>query len=117
MMANESSTFHLEGLSCMNCAAKFEKNIESIQTVKDVKVNFGAAKVTVKGDITIEEIEQAGSFDGIKVASVEKEQVDEEGSFWSNFWQKRTNRVTVYSLLFIIAGYISYFSLGEKHVL
>jgi len=47
----------LQGLSCTNCAAKFEKNIRNIQTVDDVQLNFGASKLTIHGEATIEQLE------------------------------------------------------------
>ena len=40
--------FYLDGLTCANCAAKFEKNIQEIPTVKDAQVNFAAAKSLFK---------------------------------------------------------------------
>src|SRR5690625_5614197 len=62
-----AKTYELEGLSCANCAAKFEKNLQHMPNVDEATVNFTAAKVTIQGDISIEQIESAGAFDGIKV--------------------------------------------------
>lgn len=41
--------YKLQNLSCTSCAAKFEKNIREIPTVEDVKLNFGASKITIAG--------------------------------------------------------------------
>ncbi|MEG0384982.1 MAG: heavy metal-associated domain-containing protein, partial [Solibacillus sp.] len=66
-MAQKTEQFRLENLSCANCAAKFERNIREISTVEEVQLNFGAAKLTVIGDVTVAQLEEAGAFDGIKV--------------------------------------------------
>lgn len=46
---------------------KFEKNVKAIPEVQDAQVNFGASKITVIGAISVDQIEEAGAFDGIKV--------------------------------------------------
>ncbi len=66
-MSKQQHTYRLQGLSCANCAAKFEKNIREIDSVQDVELNFGASKITVQGEASIEQLEKAGAFDGIKV--------------------------------------------------
>lgn len=58
----ETKTYRVQGLTCTNCAAKFEQNVKALPGVKEAKVNFGAAKLTVWGEATIEELEQAGAF-------------------------------------------------------
>ena len=63
MMSANENIYRLQGLSCMNCAAKFEKNIREIDTVDDVLLNFGASKVTIHGEATIKQLEHAGAFD------------------------------------------------------
>ncbi|MGM8211351.1 heavy metal translocating P-type ATPase [Virgibacillus sp. W0430] len=109
-MATNDNVYRLQGLSCMNCAAKFEKNIRAISTVEDAQVNFGALKLTVKGDATIAQLEKAGAFDGIKVLS-ENEPPPENTT---PFWRKRESITTIISLFFIIAGYVLYFQLEPK---
>lgn len=111
-MSESKSVYRLQGLSCANCAAKFEKNIRSIQTVEDVQLNFGASKVAVVGEASVEQLEAAGAFDGIKVYP-ERQKFTEEKI---PFWQKRENKNTIVSLFFLLFGYISSFTLGENHV-
>ena len=108
-MEDNRNVYRLQGLSCANCAAKFEKNIRAIESVEDVQLNFGAMKVTVKGDASIEQLEKAGAFDGIKVYP-ERERLEKS----EPFWKKRENVAAMISLVFIIAGYVSYFQAGEK---
>lgn len=45
--ASKQTTYRVDGLSCTNCAGKFEKNVKNISGVTDAKVNFGAGKITV----------------------------------------------------------------------
>ncbi|KZE36407.1 cadmium transporter [Bhargavaea cecembensis] len=108
-MEDNQNVYRLQGLSCTNCAAKFEKNIRAIETVEDVQLNFGAMKITVRGDASIEQLEKAGAFDGIKVYP-ERERLEKP----EPFWKKRENITAMISLVFIIAGYVSYFQAGEK---
>lgn len=112
-MSENQNVYQLQNLSCTNCAAKFEKNIRQIPTVEDVKLNFGASKVTVAGEASIEQLEQAGSFDGIRVYP-EKQRIIEKKDL---FWKKRENQTTMLSLLFLIAGYISSTQVGEEHAM
>lgn len=100
-MTEEKNVYRLQGLSCTNCAAKFEKNIRNIQTVEDVQLNFGASKLTVHGEATIEQLEDAGAFDGIKVVP-EKQKVQEKKD---PFWKKRENQTTFISAVFLLLGY------------
>lgn len=110
-LEGNKQVYRLQGLSCTNCAAKFEKNIRDIETVDDVQLNFGAAKLTVQGLVSVEQLEAAGAFDGIKVLPERsREPVKKEP-----FWKKRENITTSISLLFTIIGYVLYFSLSESH--
>ncbi|MFC3210718.1 heavy metal translocating P-type ATPase [Planomicrobium okeanokoites] len=112
-MSENQNVYQLQNLSCTNCAAKFEKNIREIPTVEDVKLNFGASKITVAGEASIEQLERAGSFDGIRVYP-EKQRIIEKKD---PFWKKRENQTTFVSLLFLIFGYISSVQVGEEHAM
>src|SRR5690625_3837256 len=63
----EMKTYRVQGFTCANCAGKFEKNVKKLPGVKDAKVNFGASKISVSGDATIEDLEKAGAFENLKV--------------------------------------------------
>lgn len=112
-MEKEKHVYRLQGLTCTDCAAKFEKNIRDIDSVDDVVLNFGASKVTIQGEATIEQLEQAGAFDGIQVyPEGQREPVSKEP-----FWKKKENITTMISVLLIVIGYVFYFQIGEKHLL
>ncbi|WP_413380811.1 heavy metal translocating P-type ATPase [Alkalihalobacillus sp. 1P02AB] len=68
---NNKHVYRVDGFSCANCAGKYERNVKKLPGVEDAKVNFGASKIAVYGDTTIEELEKAGAFENLKV-SLEK---------------------------------------------
>ncbi len=43
--------FYLSGLSCADCAAKLEKRIAALPGVQSAELNFGAARLTVTGNV------------------------------------------------------------------
>ncbi|ARJ39882.1 cadmium transporter [Sporosarcina ureae] len=100
-MASEKNVYRLQNLSCTSCAAKFEKNVRQIDTVEDVQLNFGASKLTVAGNASIVQLEEAGAFDGIKVFP-EKQRIIKQHT---PFWKKRENQTTIASLVLLLAGY------------
>ena len=101
--------YRLQGLSCVNCAAQFERNVKEIEGVLDAHLNFGAAKITVFGEATIEQLEKAGAFDGIKVIPAQKRESFER----IPFWKKRSNVTAFISALFVILGYSGQYVYGE----
>lgn len=100
-------TYRLENLSCTSCAAKFEKNIRSLPETKDVILNFGASKLTVDGNVSIEELEKAGAFDHIRVYP-EREKV-----VHVPFYKRRQTIETAISLILLIAGIAISFRTSE----
>jgi len=105
-----AKTYELEGLSCANCAAKFEKNLQHMPNVDEATVNFTAAKVTIQGDISIEQIESAGAFDGIKV-----KQNDFSKDSKQAFWKKRQNIEAFIAFIFILIGLVLQYYLGKSN--
>lgn len=111
MSKTVTKEFYLEGLACADCAVQFKNNVARFAEVEDVKLNFGAAKITVTGNVTVEQINQAGAFDNIKVANLKN-----EASFPKiPFWKKRQNITMMLSLLFIAIGYSLFFTIGTDH--
>ncbi len=74
-MTEEKQVFRVNGFSCANCASKFERNVKEIPGVQDAKVNFGASKISVTGDATVEELEKAGAFENLKVTPEKQKRV------------------------------------------
>lgn len=104
--------YRLENLSCANCAMKFENNIKSLANVEEAIVNFGASKVAVIGNVTVEDIEKAGAFDGIKVAPLKQRKQET-----TPFFKRKENVVTAISFLFLVIGIVISFMYEETHPL
>lgn len=106
-------TYRIEGLSCTNCAGKFEKNVKQLPGVTSATVNFGASKISVEGQTTIEELEEAGAFENLIISDDQEndEQVRSKESFI------KRNIALIISLGFILVAVISQLSLGEDHFL
>ncbi|EFI70153.1 heavy metal translocating P-type ATPase [Lysinibacillus capsici] len=74
-MTEEKQVFRVNGFSCANCASKFERNVKELPGVQDAKVNFGASKISVMGEATVEELEKAGAFENLKVTPEKQKRV------------------------------------------
>src|SRR5690606_9734669 len=60
--------YRLTGLTCADCAVRFERRVQNSEGVVDAKVNFGASKITIYGKrLSPEEINRLGAFDNIRV--------------------------------------------------
>ncbi|SDC22737.1 Cd2+/Zn2+-exporting ATPase [Pelagirhabdus alkalitolerans] len=113
MTNEEKKTYQIEGFSCANCAGTFEKNVQHLPGVKEAHVNFGASKLTIEGEASVEELEKAGAFENLKVVTDSSDQD-----------AKQTERVPFYkryqSLLFatalLLIGIVSFFINGETNV-
>ncbi|MDP1421764.1 heavy metal translocating P-type ATPase [Peribacillus simplex] len=101
MAESPLKTYRIQGLSCTNCAAKFENNVRELEGVKDAKINFGASKISVQGSATIEEIEKAGAFDNLKIRG-EQEQVKQK----EPFWKQKENIKVVFSVILLLISWI-----------
>lgn len=108
----EMKAYRVQGFTCTNCAAIFENNVKKLPGVKDAKVNFGASKVYVKGNASIEELEKAGSFENLKIRD-EKEKKMERSPFWK---QKENIKVYISVILLGISWFLGE-QYGEEHVL
>lgn len=118
----EPSIYRVEGLSCANCAGKFERNVKELPGVQDAKVNFAASKIAVYGETTVEELEKAGAFENLKIIpeklagqtgrpAQERSAAPEPKE---SFLQKQSK--LLYSALLIVIAYISQFVNGEENV-
>jgi len=103
--------YRLQNLSCASCAAKFVKNVKAIPEVEDAQVNFGASKITVVGNISVNQIEEAGAFDGIKVSQSAVRAVEKS----IPFYRKKENILAGVSLFFVILGYLFVSIQGETN--
>lgn len=116
----EMKAYRIQGFTCANCAGKFEKNVKQLSGVEDAKVNFGASKIAVYGNATIEELEKAGAFENLKVtpeksarqASQEVKEDTKEDKV--PFYKKHS--ALLYASLLIAFGYLSSYVNGEENI-
>ncbi|RRN69134.1 cadmium-translocating P-type ATPase [Peribacillus simplex] len=101
MAESPLKTYRIQGLSCTNCAAKFENNVRDLEGVKEAKINFGASKISIQGDATIEEIEKAGAFDNLRIRD-EQEQVTQR----EPIWKQKENIKVVFSVILLLISWI-----------
>ena len=115
MAKSETRRYRLTGLSCTSCSAKFEKNVQELEGVSEAKVNYGAAKLTVTGQASIAELEQAGAFDNIKVKpeqEIDTEARHQKPAFW------RENLSQLIAAVLIVLAFVSQLTMmGEPNFL
>lgn len=110
---DKRNVYRVQGFTCSGCAGTFEKNVKSLPMVKDAQVNFGAAKLTVYGDATVEELEKAGAFEGLKVyPEKQKLEVTKEP-----FWKRKATIRTAISAILLLVGWLIGEQLGEESIL
>lgn len=135
-MPESVTVYRVEGFTCANCAGKFESNVKRLPGVQDAKVNFGASKITVIGEATIEELEQAGAFEHLKVIPERPARINgaaaaeaadamgtnhaaqaagrQEAGGSAPFYKRYSLLLT--SAVLTVLGYVSLFAIGEHHL-
>ncbi|MFC4388013.1 heavy metal translocating P-type ATPase [Gracilibacillus marinus] len=108
----EMTTYRVQGFSCANCAAKFEKNVQELPGVHHAKVNFGASKIYVHGNTTIKQLEQAGAFENLKVRNENEQRVAREP-----FWKQKANRKVYISALVLVISWFLAMQLGDDSLI
>ncbi|GAA0452437.1 heavy metal translocating P-type ATPase [Alkalibacillus silvisoli] len=103
-------TYYVKGMSCTSCAQTFENNVKDLNAVADAKVNFGASKITVYGDATVEQLKKAGAFENLSISKQysHKEQPPKLNTIKSNW------HIIVSAILLMIGIYLL-FQLGDNH--
>ncbi len=108
----DKKVYRVQGFTCASCAAKFEENVKKLPGVRDAKVNFGASKITVYGEPSIQDLEKAGAFESLKIYPENQEVRMEREPFWK---RRETIQVGV-SLVFLLLGWFMGESYGEKSI-
>ena len=110
----EKKMYRVEGFSCANCAGKFEQNVKRLPGVYDAKVNFGASKITVYGEATIAELEEAGAFENLKIYPEEVVNATAENPEKRFKQWLKANWSLIISLFFSLIGFVSLYVFGEN---
>ena len=108
----DMKTYRVQGFSCSNCANTFENNVKALQGVEDAKVNFGASKIYVQGTTTIEELEEAGAFENLKVRDDKEQKVERE-----SFWKQKANIKVYISAVLLVVSWILSQQYGENQLI
>lgn len=105
--------YRLRGLTCADCAARLERDIASLRGVEKAELNFGAAKMKVRGEVEPEKIIEEAKKHSV-YAEVDGETgkeaatVAERGFFGQNvIFLLKNQRVTISILagLILILGW------------
>ncbi|WP_413523292.1 heavy metal translocating P-type ATPase [Lactococcus raffinolactis] len=107
--ASKQTTYRVDGLSCTNCAGKFEKNVKNLEGVTDAKVNFGAGKISVYGETSISQIEKAGAFENLRITN--EKDYSNTPAMKESFLKKNWHLVV--SIIFILLAFVSQNISGE----
>ncbi|SDI57335.1 Cd2+/Zn2+-exporting ATPase [Natribacillus halophilus] len=110
----EKYVYRVQGFSCANCADTFEKNVQRLDGVDNAQVNFAASKITVYGSTSKEELEQAGSFENLKVRS-EHASDEAEPTHQPSFLQKY--QTIILAILFFGFGVASQIINSQENLL
>ncbi|QSO53105.1 cadmium-translocating P-type ATPase [Alicyclobacillus curvatus] len=61
------TVFRVEGITCLDCAAKFEKNVAALPGVTGVVLNSTVGKITIEGEVTIEQVLQEAKKENYRI--------------------------------------------------
>ncbi len=86
--------------------------MKHLDGVLDARVNFGASKITVTGETTIEALEKAGAFENLKLRNENEQKEAPEP-----FWKQRENIKVYISALILLASWILGQQFGEEHLI
>lgn len=76
----------------------------------DASVNFGASKLTVYGEATIQKLEEAGAFEGIKLIPEKEKAEFAKVPFYKKNWN------VLLAGVFLLAGWLIQFNYGEESI-
>jgi len=104
-MADKTTSFTIAGLDCADCAAKLENRISKVAGVETARVNFGASKMTVTHQVSVDKIlATIGSMGYIGKVEEGYRKSPERVSFWKS---NQYAIPTVITLVIIVIGGIA----------
>ncbi len=117
MPEHEMHSYRVKGFSCANCAKTFENNVKDLPGVTDAKVNFGASKITVNGEASIEALEKAGAFEGLKLSADGVKKQNQSNEPLENLPWYQQYETELFGLVFLVLGIVSSVMSGQNHLM
>lgn len=117
MTKEQSKTYRVQGFSCANCAKTFETNVKSLPGVINASVNFGASKITVEGEASIQALEKAGAFEGLKLAEDGKKRTEKDVQLNQSISWYQHYETEIFGVLLLILGIISSVVSYKNHLM
>jgi Cd2+/Zn2+-exporting ATPase len=74
--------FHVEGMDCAACAQTVQKVVAGLDGVRDARVSFGNATLTVDGDVEPERVSAAVARAGYRAAPIAHRRREAGEPFW-----------------------------------
>ncbi|MGI6548673.1 MAG: heavy metal translocating P-type ATPase [Syntrophomonadales bacterium] len=109
-----TTDFSIIGMDCMDCAAKLEKQVNSLPGVESARINFGAAKLVVTHNGSVDEVLTTISNMGYSGAVKQGHRMNAEPV---SFWQSNQYvQPTVVSFLLLALGVVSRYLFGAPEV-
>lgn len=66
------AVFQVDGITCLDCAAKFEKNVAALPGVTRASLNATAGKLTIEGEVDLEAIRREGKQENYTIFPIEE---------------------------------------------
>lgn len=66
------AVFQVDGITCLDCAAKFEKNVAALPGVTRASLNATAGKLTIEGEADLEAIRREGKQENYTIVPIEE---------------------------------------------
>jgi Cd2+/Zn2+-exporting ATPase len=74
--------FRVEGMDCAACAQTVQKVVAGLDGVRDARVSFGNATLTVDGDVEPERVSAAVARAGYRAAPIARRRTEAAAPFW-----------------------------------
>ena len=97
----DPEVYELRGLDCADCARKLETKLSKLEGVNLARVNFGASKLYIEGDVSAENIIKRVKEAGYEVWSPEREETEEKSFLLQN---KKALTTLVSGVLWLLGG-------------
>ena len=101
--AQDAAAFQVKGITCLDCAQKFEKAIGELPGVTNVSLNTMTGKLMITGQVDLERIRRLGLEENYTIYP--KEGQDDQASYHQSEQVDWEFRRTILSGLFLLLGY------------